>query len=72
MNMKRKIGDKISSVATPIANALNLNCVDKQTGDLKPDSTCAKVRDDLNEGRYVDAFYDRFFKQAEQKQKKGK
>lgn len=42
------LGDLISSVATPIARALNLDCIDKATGQLKPDSGCAKRRELAN------------------------
>ncbi len=63
----KNIGDKIAAVATPIARLLNLSCIDPQTNQLKPESTCSKVKQDLNEGRYADAFYDRFWKQAKQR-----
>lgn len=61
-----KTGDVIAKVATPIARALNLGCIDPATQQLRPESTCNKVRVDLNEGRYADAFYDRFFRKAEE------
>ena len=42
-----KLGDAISAVATPIAGALGLDCVDEQ-GNLKPESKCAQRRNKLN------------------------
>ena len=42
------LGDVIHKVALPIARALNLNCVDKSTGQLKPESKCAQRRAALN------------------------
>ena len=46
--MKPGIGDYISKFATPIAYALRLDCVDRATRQLKPDSDCARRRDALN------------------------
>lgn len=63
----KKLGTLISKVATPIARTVGSKCVDKKTGELKPKSTCAKVRDHLDAGRYKDAFYDRFFDRARKK-----
>jgi hypothetical protein len=63
------VGDAISKVATPVARWFGLGCVDPATGWLRPESTCAKVRDDLNDGRYADAFYDKFFKSTTKKGK---
>lgn len=42
------LGDKIAEIATPIARALKLPCIDKNTGKLKPDSGCQKRIDYLN------------------------
>jgi hypothetical protein len=42
------LGDVVSKVATPIARALGMDCIDKKTNELKPDSGCAKRRDALN------------------------
>ena len=56
-----KLGDAIASVATPIARALKLDCIDQETNELKPESPCAKAKRALNEGRYADAIYDRFW-----------
>jgi hypothetical protein len=36
------IGDIFGKIATPVARKLGLPCVDKATGDLKPESKCAK------------------------------
>lgn len=65
--MKKPLGDRIESNRIVHAVGKAIGCVDEKTGKLKPDSTCAKVRDDLNEGRYADAFYDRFFDRARKK-----
>jgi len=59
-----KLGDAISTIATPIARALNLPCIDPETNQLRPESRCNKTRLALNEGRYADAFYDRFWPSA--------
>jgi hypothetical protein len=56
-----KLGDVISSVATPIAAALHLPCVDPKTGKLRPESGCAKRRDKLND--LSDTVYDVFWTQ---------
>lgn len=42
------LGDLASKVLTPIARALGLPCVDKQTGQLKPSSPCGKRKAALN------------------------
>lgn len=42
-----KLGDLVSTVATPIAGALEMDCVD-EFGQLKPESKCAKRIDKLN------------------------
>jgi len=42
------LGDVIAKVATPIARALNMPCVDPQTKQLKPESPCSKRRAMLN------------------------
>jgi len=41
------LGDRIERLAKPIAKALRLPCLDK-TGNLKPESGCAKRRDAMN------------------------
>jgi hypothetical protein len=47
--MKRfKIGDKFAAVATPIARALKLPCIDPPTKELRPESRCAKWKARLN------------------------
>jgi hypothetical protein len=53
-----KIGTAISNVATPVARWFNMPCVDPATNQLRPDSTCAKVRDDLDAGQWRSALYD--------------
>ena len=45
------LGDLIASVATPIARALKMDCIDGQTLDLKPDSECAKRKAEANKIR---------------------
>lgn len=42
------LGDIISSVATPIAAALHLSCVDPATKQLRPESPCARRKADWN------------------------
>lgn len=42
------LGDAIASIATPIARVLKLNCIDKETKQLKPESRCQKWKDGLN------------------------
>ncbi len=54
-----QLGDKISSVATPIARALNLDCIDPRTNDLRPESPCAKRRAALNQ--FSESVYDWLF-----------
>jgi hypothetical protein len=43
------LGDAVAAVATPIAKALGLPCVNKATGQLRPDSKCAKRKGALNQ-----------------------
>jgi len=50
-----KLGDAISTVATPIAGALGMDCVDDQ-GQLKPESKCGQRKDSIN--KFGDAVYD--------------
>ena len=45
----RGLGDLVASVATPIAAALGLLCVDPATKALKPDSNCAKRQEAMNQ-----------------------
>jgi hypothetical protein len=48
------LGDAVARIATPIARALKLPCVDPKTKDLRPESGCAKRKKKLNElGRTV-------------------
>ncbi len=56
-----KLGDAISAVATPIARALSLPCIDPETQQLRPESGCSKRKDMLNQGRYIDAVYNLFW-----------
>lgn len=56
--MMFEVGTLISRFATPVARMFNSPCVDQATGDLRQDSTCAKVRDHLDAGRWGDALYD--------------
>lgn len=56
-----KLGDTIATVATPIARALKMDCIDPETNQLRPESPCAKRKQMLNEGRYADALYDVFW-----------
>lgn len=63
-----KLGDAISAVATPIARAWGLDCIDPATGQLHPDSGCARRRDALN--HLSDAFYDAFWPTTKQKETK--
>ena len=41
------LGDLVEKVAKPIAQALGMDCLDKD-GNLKPDSKCAGRRDRMN------------------------
>jgi hypothetical protein len=43
-----KLGDAVSSIATPIARAMHKPCIDPATNDLRPDSPCAKRKEWLN------------------------
>jgi hypothetical protein len=56
-----KLGDAVAAVATPIAKALHLPCIDPETKQLRPQSRCGQTKQALNEQRYADAFYDRFW-----------
>ena len=47
------LGDKIARVATPIARALRLSCIDEATKELKPASPCGKAKARLNAGEPV-------------------
>lgn len=42
------LGDLIAKVATPIARALHLPCIDPATKQLRPESPCAKRKARLN------------------------
>ncbi len=43
-----QIGDVVAKVATPIAKALKMDCIDKTTMQLKSESPCAKRKRLLN------------------------
>lgn len=59
-----KIGTAIATVATPIARALRMNCIDPATQQLRPESNCAKMRDDFDNGNYINAALDRIRKRG--------
>lgn len=61
-----KLGDAVSAVATPIARALNLGCIDPETNDLRPESPCAKRKALLN--NLSDKMFDTFFAKETMKQ----
>lgn len=42
------LGDVIAKVATPVARALKLDCIDPVTKQLKPDSGCSKRKEGIN------------------------
>jgi len=44
----RGLGDLVAKLATPVAAALGLPCVDPQTKKLRPESGCAKRQSALN------------------------
>ncbi len=65
-----KLGDAIATVATPIARALKMDCVDPETRQLRPESGCAKMRANLNGGMNLqDAIYQRWFKAKQEGEK---
>ncbi len=47
-----KTGNAIASVATPIARTLGMGCIDPETKELRPESNCAKMRQDFNNAQY--------------------
>ncbi len=44
----RGLGDWVAGLATPIARALRLPCIDPATNQLRPESGCAKRQAALN------------------------
>ncbi len=65
-----KLGNAISTIATPIARALKMDCIDPETNQLRPESGCAKMRANLNAGMSVqDAIYQRWFAAKQQGEK---
>ena len=63
-----KVGTAISKVATPIAAALRMDCVDPVTRQLRPGTPCAQARDALDRAvtprDYGNALFDRFFRKT--------
>jgi hypothetical protein len=53
-----KLGDAIEKAVKPVAQVLNLPCLD-QYGNLRPESGCAKRRDSIN--KFADAAFDIFW-----------
>ena len=45
---KPGLGDLVAAVATPIARALKLSCIDPATRELRPESPCAQRKAALN------------------------
>lgn len=45
---KLGLGDLVGKVATPIARALKMPCIDPATNDLRPESGCAQRKKMLN------------------------
>lgn len=45
---KKGLGDLVAAVATPIARALRLPCIDPVTKQLRPESGCAQRQAALN------------------------
>jgi hypothetical protein len=74
MIIMMKLGDAISS--NPIVHAIGraTGCVDPMTNDLRPESNCAKTRDDFNNAKYVrdyaNSVLDRIRKRGKYKQEK--
>jgi len=54
-----KLGDAISKVAEPVARAMNLPCIDQETGKTRPESACGKRKQWLNQ--FSDSVYDAFW-----------
>ncbi len=68
--MRVRTGDVIASVATPIARALKMPCIDPETRQLRPESGCAKMRDNLNSGMSIsNAVAERWFRNKQQGEK---
>lgn len=63
-----KPGTAISYFATPIAGFVGVDCYDPMTHDLRPDSNCAKMRDDFDNAEhikdYTNAILDRIRKRG--------
>lgn len=63
----KNIGDKIAAAATPIARTLKMDCIDPATQQLRPESGCAQMRNNLNQGMSLaDAVIARWFSSKQQ------
>lgn len=62
------LGDIIAD--NPIVHTIGraFGCVDLETNELKEESTCAQIRQSLNEDRYTDAFYEFFWRNSNKQQ----
>jgi hypothetical protein len=45
------LGDVVGAIATPIARLLNMNCIDPETKQLRPESDCQRRKEALNKLR---------------------
>jgi hypothetical protein len=62
----KRLGDLVHDIVLPIASAIRVECIDPKTGELFPDSNCAKRQAVLNE--FSDKVYDMFWnKQRKEK-----
>jgi len=48
--VEQLLGTRIANMAAPIAKVLKLPCIDKKTGQPRPDSGCGKMKQRLNDG----------------------
>jgi hypothetical protein len=46
------LGDAVAAIATPIARALGLSCIDPATQQLRPESPCAQRKAALNRVKF--------------------
>lgn len=63
-----KLGDAIATVATPIARALQMPCIDPVTNQLRLDSGCAQRKEALNRlsvQSFSNTIYDLFWEPKE-------
>lgn len=63
-----QLGSKIAVIATPLARAFGLPCIDEETKQLRPESACNDRIYLLNQRRYAEAFYT-FFRASKQNTK---